>query len=96
MNTQHSPGPWTEWQSGIFDVDGNIIATVSQDGQWNWIEGSNVECAPGEANARLIAAAPELLDALQELSLAGLTMKSIPFFKALRKAQKLIAKLNDE
>ena len=68
MNTQHSPGPWTEWQSGIFDVDGNIIATVSQDGQWNWIEGSNVECAPGEANARLIAAAPELLDVLQRMT----------------------------
>jgi hypothetical protein len=67
MNTQHSPGPWTEWQGGIFDVDSNLIASVSQDGQWNWIEGSNVECAPGEANINLMAAALELREALEDL-----------------------------
>jgi hypothetical protein len=96
MNTQHSPGPWTEWQSGIFDVDGNIIATISEDGQWNWIEGSNVECAPGGANARLMAAAPELLDVLKALMHAHASHELTAVMEAQMRAVELIDRLTDE
>jgi hypothetical protein len=56
MTTKHKSGPW--FLSGQYvqiDADGGIIARV---------HGSNAEC---KANARLIAAAPELLEALKEL-----------------------------
>lgn len=58
MNAQHTPGPWfTEATSTIghhyiVDSEGFTIATPSPMGQ---------------ANARLIAAAPELLSALRQL-----------------------------
>jgi hypothetical protein len=58
METKHTPGPW-------------IVKTYTPNhGCWNhWIQSkhgpSNTDEA--EANARLIAAAPELLEALKEL-----------------------------
>lgn len=70
-NTQHTPGPWTwtypeGWEScsynrtlpsieGVMDF-GNCCYYAPQEGT-----------PPNEANARLIAAAPELLNALESL-----------------------------
>jgi len=55
--TQHTPGPWTETRAHYIDApNGTRIAEV-----YNW--------APGYSqNARLIAAAPELLEALAEIN----------------------------
>lgn len=63
MSAQHTPGPWvaTGQASGnyriVFSERGNWLAEVFADGEW-----------PDtiEADARLIAAAPELLQALKE------------------------------
>ena len=59
----HTPGPWTArrmhtggWD--VFDPRGRDVVTVY---------GGGVEIESREANARLIAAAPDLLDALQKL-----------------------------
>lgn len=59
MNTKHTPGPWLtdEMMPGdqyryVFAAKGPIVCRVSA-------------FAAGEANARLIAAAPELLAALK-------------------------------
>lgn len=53
MNTlKHTPGPWTAERGGAIVANGNVLATV-QMGQ--------------QRNARLIAAAPELAEALREL-----------------------------
>ena len=93
MNTQHTPGPWHHDDYGHICAGPNVIGEVYT---FELNDKQRDEYLPWEANAKLIAAAPELLDALQELSLAGLAMKSIPFYRALRKAHKLIAKLNDE
>jgi hypothetical protein len=57
--SKHTPGPWVYdgcWQD-IVSCDGKIIAFASLDGEQS------------EYDARLIAAAPELLEALEELSL---------------------------
>lgn len=64
MKTQHTPGPWmnTPMQDTIWTADGMTkIATIADlpwnDGKSDWMT--------EQANARLIAAAPELLEALQ-------------------------------
>jgi hypothetical protein len=63
-NAQHTPGPWKAeiFNSGAFDIrpfgrDSFIIAGRNAN------EYRNAECV---ANARLIAAAPEMLAALKE------------------------------
>jgi hypothetical protein len=59
MNTKHTAGPWRAYESsddGWFNIEAES-------------DGSDVvgcEGCANEANARLIAAAPELLEALEE------------------------------
>ena len=52
MNTKHTPGPWTVGANGINSPDGHIVYF-------------DVSGGPHETDARLIAAAPDLLAALQ-------------------------------
>lgn len=61
MTAQHTPGPWAlgvetdlPYSAQIIAADGSYIAVV--------------ECDPVEDNARLIAAAPLMLDALQQVA----------------------------
>jgi hypothetical protein len=64
MTTQHTPGPWKE-------MDGFIVGGPWADGEFHDI--CDPRCAPPDddntgminANAQLIAAAPDLLEALQ-------------------------------
>lgn len=63
MSAQHTPGPWgVDWKSGdVFYLDGDVmplVATVNLDAV------SNEQAL---ADLRLIAAAPELLGALEKL-----------------------------
>lgn len=65
-SAKHTPGPW-KWRSGYNGMDGvgeEIFTHDRNDGMW-LAYGSNQE-----ANARLIAAAPELLAALERCDLA--------------------------
>jgi hypothetical protein len=59
MKTKHTPGPWTAKANlDVVDSNGERVARLaSTRGKYEY----------EEINARLIAAAPELLDALQEL-----------------------------
>ncbi len=57
--TKHTPGPWHVDAQYICRADGVAIADV-----WQSMEVSGEDT---EANARLIAAAPDLLTALEEL-----------------------------
>jgi hypothetical protein len=69
---QHTPGPWLQshrekpdgmWATEVYDAAGETIATMA----WYPVKterGSFVTAR--ESNARLIAAAPELLEALEE------------------------------
>ncbi len=64
METKHTPGPWGYW-SGYNAYD-RIEAQVTAEGGDIVIASYNHLIAEGEANAKLIAAAPELLAALIE------------------------------
>ena len=58
-NTKHTPGPWT-LEGGKVCGNGYYIATVNSHGT-----------TEGRANATLIAAAPDLLEALQRMNNRG-------------------------
>jgi hypothetical protein len=60
MTTKHTPGPWTD--DGHDGRDSLIIHS-----QWGEVArvGANGDTSQRDANARLIAAAPELLAALK-------------------------------
>lgn len=62
--SKHTPGPWRIGEGiddgyEIYAKNGNPIGSV------HWTIKAGTEKAPAEANARLIAAAPELLEALK-------------------------------
>lgn len=63
-NTKHTPGEWAHTDGSIYSYGvghGADIATVNTDS-------AHFTEDEAEANARLIAAAPELLEALQKIS----------------------------
>ncbi len=62
---KHTPGPWDYW-SGYNPVDELEAQITTEDGDIV-IASYNRQIPEGEANARLLAAAPELLEALQDL-----------------------------
>jgi hypothetical protein len=57
--THHTPGPWSV-VDGEIEAEGAAVASVDR-------HELNPACVDAEANARLIAAAPELLEALDYL-----------------------------
>lgn len=66
MNAQHTPGPWsnTPMQETVWAQDGQVqVAKVSD---MPWANGKS-DWLTEQANARLIAAAPDLLDALGDM-----------------------------
>jgi hypothetical protein len=81
----HTPGPWAQYTilSGSENDKGfRIMATDESSGGFVWIADVSpvIDNERGDAsdedkaNARLIAAAPELLDALRALRLACMTV----------------------
>jgi hypothetical protein len=61
--TQHTPGPWKVVDESIVTSDDNhCIAVIESDG------GYEVVRPQRRANAKLIAAAPDLLTALEDLT----------------------------
>lgn len=62
--SKHTPGPWSYW-SGYNPWD-KIEAQITAEGGDIVIASYNHYIPEGEANAQLLAAAPELLEALDE------------------------------
>ena len=85
MTTQHTPGPWELRRS----VRGYWFIDHEQGGEGYTL--TKLDC--NEADARLIAAAPDLLAALEELLNALPSATSHPAIKAARAA---IAKATGE
>lgn len=85
MVRQHSPGPW---RLSCHPNDGNyMLITCSSDPA----EGDNLRGYCGEANARLVVAAPDLLDALERLLASG-DVRDAADAGVLKQARTAIAK----
>lgn len=99
METKHTPGPWEfshregqdkMYRTEVFSEEYGGIATCD----WTVKQcGNGVISTYREANARLIAAAPELLDALIELDDCG---GEIPSWSTRDKVRAAIAKATGE
>ena len=65
--SMHTPGPWIVAEDQVQDEDGNDIADVTLYNEWNTTEGIVTKEMPWEANARLIAAAPEMFEFIRKV-----------------------------
>ena len=83
MKAQHTPGPWQQSARQPYSV----IGTCARDICMILDSGSDIQ----KANARLIAAAPELLDALKALMSRDLDHR-LHGFPELEKARAAIVK----
>ncbi len=61
MKTEHTPGPWHVEQSGSIYAKNEYIGIALDGRPWG-------KKLPQEANARLMAAAPELFEFVEKLS----------------------------
>jgi len=89
MKAKHTPGPWIVAEDQVGDDDGNVIADVTLYNEWNTPEGIVTKEMPWEANARLIAAAPEMLELLEAL----VSYDGLASTRAKRRAYQLIQEL---
>jgi hypothetical protein len=66
MSAQHTPGPWIVEAIGATELEVAHEETLLTICKMPWV-GSHYSGKPVEANAHLIAAAPELLEACQAM-----------------------------
>lgn len=90
--TKHTPGPWTasphsKHKHSISAAGWSEFAKVV-----TRMQGNDNDSIEGLANASLIAAAPELLDAMQSAVVAMEALEHPPGWGALAKARAAIAK----
>lgn len=82
-NTQHTPGPWKTLKTfGVTQIQSEDDKSIA------FLRGYK---APYKANARLIAAAPDLLEALMTVP-QGMLWSDDDLWKWNEKARKAIAK----
>ena len=71
--SKHTPGPWRLDRHSSYSVEGDHPKwgrmSIASAGTWssNLVDGEEL-CLTQQANARLIAAAPEMLEALEALT----------------------------
>lgn len=94
MKTKHTPAPWI-WQYDGTDKSGLKVIAGDDLNIVDFVGGENIQEA--EANARLIAAAPELLEALEQcLTRINPKSKDTWDLKAIHVAKAAIAKATGE
>ena len=69
MTEQHTPGPWAIESRTIRELGGLIVARIDDGG--HLVNENEIPEAEQRANAYLIAAAPELLAALEIVANSG-------------------------
>lgn len=99
MSEQHTPAPWGwKWETEkrkwaiVTDSTGGIIANVNTETGPDALSAPATRKMPAEANVRLIAAAPEMLNALVNL-LAPYGEQEIEEIPPLATARDLIVRI---
>lgn len=85
--SKHTPGPWEATISGTIVFDGGSIGEA-----YDWNPGyhsDDIHPLPVGANARLMAAAPEMLEILEDI----IGFDSKEKYRAKRRAYELIREL---
>jgi hypothetical protein len=94
--TKFTPGPWIKRGKGTIETSGGAEVASVMDGQML----DRVDHETQEANAHLIAAAPELYEALEELHAQQngppLEKYKTRWEKAMRKTEAALAKARGE
>jgi len=74
MDAKHTPGPWKAADIGDYDTDGIAVWGMNTAGCYYTIARvgylGSADAAYAEANAQLIAAAPDMLEALRTAAAA--------------------------
>jgi hypothetical protein len=98
METKHTKGRWVLMEFGDYnDFDGRSQVIMSEDLSGDdpfriaVVHVVHVSDEEGAANARLIAASPQLLDALEELHAASLDNDQERMYQARADAREIIA-----
>lgn len=67
MKIKHTPGPWEQRDGDFVFVEGDISKLICDIRGWGWLQQMGYEEAGKVriANAKLIAAAPEMFEALR-------------------------------
>ena len=74
MNTKHTPAPWSIYNVGstlAIDIGEEPTGVTPNVVNWPGFDGNGLSRKQNVANARLISAAPDLLEALEEYLNAG-------------------------
>lgn len=89
MTSKHTPGPWKHRHTPLRGIANDVYCV-----DWSEDQEEVAEVVHGEANARLIAAAPDLLEALQVLDALWCENESggLDFSLAIDRARAAIAK----
>jgi len=102
MMSKHTPGPWKAEQCDIYGDDSTRWSVLTAEYQQDFFIASIENGAPGDcldteaANARLIAAAPDLLEACQAMLDGYEAGKSIPAFDVRELCRAAIAKVTGQ
>ncbi|NRP03264.1 hypothetical protein [Stenotrophomonas maltophilia] len=80
MSSKHTPGPWVVTPHPMTNVDVSAVGVIMDDKEMQYGLSHTICYQNAEANARLIAAAPELLEALKQcIQLAWEDSREISF-----------------
>ena len=66
----HTPGPWVQFDGDLVCVGGDASKMICDIRGWGWLskKGEEEAIAIQTANAKLIASAPDLIEALQQIA----------------------------
>lgn len=94
--SEHTPGPW-EWDAGDIGAEYSVpYSDIFKDAGEIIIASFNDNIPEGRANARLIAAAPDLLEALEDIARGPLQGPGDFKVYAQETARKAVAKARGE
>jgi len=94
MTTKHTPSPWAVTLTSSRGTPASVIAPKNESGFTPWVchmQAADIEL--GNANARLVAASPELLEALTALVHASeKKISAAAYFELINNGWKAISK----